>query len=81
MARDALAISPFNFEFHHTLGFALAQKGDFVAAADQFIYTLFLRPDLAQSAQICNSPCVSWEKRRRARRVSGSGASRGGRAG
>ena len=49
VARDGLAVAPFSFELHHTLGVALAQKEDFVAAANHFVYALLLRPDSPQA--------------------------------
>ncbi len=48
-ARDALAVAPFIFEPHHTLGVALAQKEDFIGAAQQFVYALLLQPESAQA--------------------------------
>ncbi|HEX7516025.1 MAG TPA: tetratricopeptide repeat protein [Chthoniobacterales bacterium] len=49
VARDGLSVSPFNAELHHTLGVALAQREDFVTAANHFVYALLLRPDFAQA--------------------------------
>jgi tetratricopeptide (TPR) repeat protein len=48
-ARDGLAVFPYRSELHHALGVALAQKQDFVTAANHFVYALLLRPDLAQA--------------------------------
>ena len=45
VARDGLAVSPFNAELHYRLGLAAGQQGDFAAAANQFVYALLLRPD------------------------------------
>jgi Flp pilus assembly protein TadD len=44
-ARDGLAVSPTNPELHYTLGRALARKGDFASATNQFAYALLLWPD------------------------------------
>jgi tetratricopeptide (TPR) repeat protein len=39
-----LAVAPFNAELHYDLGLAMAEKGELVAAANQFAYALLPRP-------------------------------------
>ncbi len=47
-ARDGLAVSPSDAELHYRLGLAEGQTGDFATAANQFAYTLLLRPDRSE---------------------------------
>jgi Flp pilus assembly protein TadD len=49
VARDGLAVSPYIFELHHTLGVALAQKEDFAGALSQFGYAVLLQPESQQA--------------------------------
>ena len=44
VARNALALSPFDSELHYRLALAAGQTGDFATAADQFGYALLLQP-------------------------------------
>jgi tetratricopeptide (TPR) repeat protein len=48
VARDGLAAFPYNPNLHYMLGLALARKGDFVAATNQFVYALLNKPDWAE---------------------------------
>jgi tetratricopeptide (TPR) repeat protein len=50
VARDALAISPFDSELHYRLALAGGQTGDFATAADQFGYALLLQPKNTDAA-------------------------------
>jgi tetratricopeptide (TPR) repeat protein len=45
VARDGLAVSPFDPGLHFVLGVALARTGNFMTATNQFAYALLLRPD------------------------------------
>jgi Flp pilus assembly protein TadD len=45
VAREALAVSPFDAEMHHLLGAALMRKGDFTDAFNQFSYSVLLKPN------------------------------------
>jgi tetratricopeptide (TPR) repeat protein len=44
VARNALALSPFDSELHYRLALAAGQTGDFATAANQFGYALLLQP-------------------------------------
>jgi Flp pilus assembly protein TadD len=44
IARDAIAISPFDAESHYRLGLAAGEVGDFSTAAPQLAYALLLQP-------------------------------------
>jgi tetratricopeptide (TPR) repeat protein len=44
VARDGLAVSPFNAELHYRLGLAAGQTKDYATAAKQFVYAALLRP-------------------------------------
>jgi tetratricopeptide (TPR) repeat protein len=45
VARDGLAVSPYNGELHYRFGLAAGQTGDYAAAAKQFFYAVLLRPE------------------------------------
>ena len=45
VAREALAVSPFNAEMHHLLGAALMRKGDLTEAFHQLSYSVLLKPN------------------------------------
>ena len=45
VARNGLAVSPYDSGLHFVLGVALARTGNFMMATNQFAYALLLRPD------------------------------------
>jgi Flp pilus assembly protein TadD len=45
VARDGLAIFPYNADLHYRLGLALAQETNLVTALNHFAYATLLRPD------------------------------------
>ena len=50
VARNALALSPFDSELHYRLALAAGQTGDFATAAKQFGYALLLQPKNTDAA-------------------------------
>jgi tetratricopeptide (TPR) repeat protein len=50
VARNVLAISPFDSELHYRLAWAAGQTGDFATAAEQFGYALLLQPKNTDAA-------------------------------
>jgi len=50
VARDGLAVLPFNAELHFQLGLVAAQRADFVTATDQFSYALLLEEKRTEGA-------------------------------
>ena len=44
IAHDALAVAPFDADFHYRLGLAAGEIGNFAMAAPQFAYALLLQP-------------------------------------
>jgi len=44
VARDALAVAPFDADFHYRVGLTAGEIGNFAIAAPQFAYTLLLQP-------------------------------------
>jgi tetratricopeptide (TPR) repeat protein len=44
IARDGLAVAPFDADFHYRLGLAAGEIGNFAIAAPQFAYALLLQP-------------------------------------
>jgi tetratricopeptide (TPR) repeat protein len=50
VARNALALSPFDSELHYRLALAAGQTGDFATAAEQFGYALLLQPKNTDAA-------------------------------
>jgi tetratricopeptide (TPR) repeat protein len=50
MAREALAVSPYNAEIHHLLGAALARKGDSIDAFNQLAYSVLIRPEWTEAS-------------------------------
>ena len=49
VARNGLAVFPYDPSLHYALGLALAQKGDFATATNQFAYALLLQPDWVEA--------------------------------
>jgi tetratricopeptide (TPR) repeat protein len=49
LAREALAVSPYDAEIHHLLGIALARKGESIDAFHQLTYYVLIRPDRAEA--------------------------------
>jgi tetratricopeptide (TPR) repeat protein len=49
VGREWLAVAPFDAGAHSTLGSALAEKGELVAAAQQLGYVMMLRPEIEQA--------------------------------
>jgi len=45
VAREALAVSPFDAEMHHLLGAALMRRGNFTNAFNQLSYSVLLKPN------------------------------------
>jgi tetratricopeptide (TPR) repeat protein len=50
VAREGLAVLPFSAELHYQLGLVAAEKGDFVAAINQFSYALLLEEKRTEGA-------------------------------
>jgi tetratricopeptide (TPR) repeat protein len=48
IAREALAISPFDADLHYRLGLIAGEIGDFTIAVPQFAYALLLQPDRSE---------------------------------
>jgi len=51
VARNGLAVSPFNDDFHYNLGLAAAEVGDFSTAVPHFAYALLLQPSRREIEQ------------------------------
>jgi len=51
VAREALAVSPFNADLHYSAGLVAGQIGDFTAAVNQFAYALLLDPKKVEHEQ------------------------------
>ena len=49
LAREALAVSPYDAEIHHLLGVALARKGESMEAFHQLTYYVLIRPDRTEA--------------------------------
>lgn len=49
VARNGLVVCPSDPDLHFALGLALAQKGGFVTATNQFAYALLFKPDWAEA--------------------------------
>jgi tetratricopeptide (TPR) repeat protein len=49
IARDGLAVSPYDADFHHRLGLLLAQKTNYMGAINHFAYAMMLGPDPSES--------------------------------
>src|SRR3984893_11685118 len=49
IARDGLAVSPFDADFHHRLGLVLAQETNYIGAINHFAYAMMLGPDPSES--------------------------------
>jgi tetratricopeptide (TPR) repeat protein len=49
-AREALAVSPYNAEFHRLLGLALVRKGESIEAFNQLTYSVLIRPEWTEAS-------------------------------
>jgi len=62
IARDAIAISPFDAELHYRLGLAAGDVSDFSTAAPQFAYALLLQPSKSEFEEKLHLALVSAAK-------------------